>query len=103
MYEVAASCKEITRAPVPNREPQCVTLTGYCHAVRHEKKVQLVTSYRVTHSQRYGVTERGNVIPTSTPLLHYVVLQPTTTLLTKRRLKLTPFVKVRNESKTAGA
>jgi len=30
MYEAAASCKDITRAPVTNWEPQCVTLAGYC-------------------------------------------------------------------------
>jgi hypothetical protein len=49
----AASCKDIARAPVTNWEPQCVTLAGYCYAVRHGMKVQLVTPYRVSHLQRY--------------------------------------------------
>ena len=61
MYEAAASCKVITRTPVTNWEPQCLTLAGYCYAVRHGMKVQLVTPYRVSHLQRYGVTARGNV------------------------------------------
>ena len=39
MYEAAASCKDIARAPVTNREPRDVTLTGYCYAVRHGEKV----------------------------------------------------------------
>jgi hypothetical protein len=58
MYE---RCKNITRTPVTNWEPQCVMLAGYCYVVRHGKKVQLVTTYRVSHLQRYGVTVRGNV------------------------------------------
>jgi hypothetical protein len=61
MYEAAASCKDITLAPVTKREPQCVTLAGHCYAVRHGRKVQLVTPYRVSHLQRYGITVRGNV------------------------------------------
>jgi len=61
MYEAAASCKDIVRIPVTNWEPQCPTLAGCCYAVRHEKKVQLVTAYRVSHLQRYGVTIRGKV------------------------------------------
>ena len=61
MYEAAAKCKDIARAPVTNWEPQCVTLAGYSYAVRHGMKVQLVTSYRVSHLQPYGVTVRGNV------------------------------------------
>ena len=48
-------------APVTNWERQCVTLAGYCYAVRHGLKVQLVTPYRVSLLQRYGVTVRGNV------------------------------------------
>jgi hypothetical protein len=59
--QCAASCKDITRAPVTNWEPQCVTLAGYCYTLRHGMKVQLVTPYRVSHLQRYGVTVRGNV------------------------------------------
>ena len=61
MYETTASCKDIARAPVTNWEPHGVTLAGYCYAVRHEMKVQLVTPYCVSHLQRYGVTVRGNV------------------------------------------
>jgi len=62
MYEAAASCKDIARTPVTNWEPHGVTLAGYCYAVRHGMKVQLVTPYRrASHLQRYGVTVRGNV------------------------------------------
>ena len=50
-----------TAAPVTNRERQCVTLAGYCYAVRHGIKIQLVPPYRVSLLQRYGVTVRGNV------------------------------------------
>ena len=41
-------------APVTNWECQCVMLAGYCYAVRHGMKVQLVTPYRVSLLQRYG-------------------------------------------------
>jgi hypothetical protein len=61
MYEAAAGCKDIARAPVTNWEPPGVTLAGYCYAMRQWKKAQLVTPYRVSHLQRYGVTRRGNV------------------------------------------
>ena len=61
MHEAAASCKEIARAPVTIWEPQRVTLAGYRYSVRHEMKVQLVTPYRVSHLQHYGLTVRGNV------------------------------------------
>jgi hypothetical protein len=54
MYEAVASCKHIARAPVTNWEPHSVTLAGYCNAVRHGMKVQLVSAYRVTHLQSYG-------------------------------------------------
>jgi len=54
MYEAAASCKDIARTPVTNREPRGVTLAGYAYAVRHGMKVQLVTAYRVSQLQRYG-------------------------------------------------
>jgi hypothetical protein len=50
MYEAAASCKDIAGAPVTNWEPHCVTLAGYCYAVRHGIKVRLVTPYRVSHN-----------------------------------------------------
>jgi len=47
MYEAAASCKDIARAPVTNWESRGVKLAGY-YAVRYGMKVQLVTPYRVT-------------------------------------------------------
>jgi hypothetical protein len=68
MYEAAASCKDIARDPVTNWTPQCVTLAGYCYAVRLGIKSQLVTSYRVSHLQRYGVTVRGEVASVYPPL-----------------------------------
>jgi len=61
MYQAAATCKDIARAPVINCEPQCVTLAGNCYAVRHGMIVQLVALYRVIHLQGYGVTVRSNV------------------------------------------
>ena len=61
MYEAAASYKDIAWAPVKTWEPQCVTLAGYGYAVRHGMRVQLVTPYRVSHSQHYGVTVRCTV------------------------------------------
>jgi hypothetical protein len=68
MYEAAASCKDITRAPVTNWEPPGVTLAGYCYAVRHEMKFQLVTPYRFSHLRSYGVTVHGNVTSVYPPL-----------------------------------
>jgi len=68
MYEAAASCKDIARGPVTNWEPRDVRLAGYGYAVRHGMKVQLLTSYRVSHLQRYGVTVRGNVTSVDPPL-----------------------------------
>ena len=58
---------DIARAPVTNWEPQCVTLAGYCYAVRHGMKVQLVTPSRVSLLQRYEVTVRGNVTSVHPP------------------------------------
>ena len=55
-------------SPVTNWERQCVTLAGYCYVVRHGMKVQLVTPYRVSLLQRYGVTVRGNVTSVYPPL-----------------------------------
>jgi hypothetical protein len=49
------------QAPVTNWEPHGVTLAGHCYAMRHGMKVQIVTAYRVSQLQRYGVTVRGNV------------------------------------------
>jgi hypothetical protein len=48
-------------APVTNWEPHGVTLAGYCYAMRHGMKVQMVTQYVASHLQHYGVTVRGNV------------------------------------------
>ena len=56
MYEAAASCKDTAQAPVTNLESQRLTLAGYCYAVRHGMKVQLVTAYRVSRLQRHAVT-----------------------------------------------
>ena len=64
----AASCKDIALAAVTNWERQCVTLAGYCYAVRHGMKVQLVTPYRVSLLQRYGVTVHDNVTSVYPPL-----------------------------------
>jgi hypothetical protein len=69
MYEAIASCRDIAWASITNWEPQCVTLTGYCYAVRHRVQVQLVTLYRVSHLQHYGVTVCGNVASVYPPLL----------------------------------
>jgi hypothetical protein len=67
MYEAAASCKDIARAPTTNWEPHDVTLAGYSYAMRKVMKVQIVTPYRVSHLQRYGVTVRGNVTSVHLP------------------------------------
>jgi hypothetical protein len=48
-------------APVTNWEPHGVKLAGYWYAMRHGMKVWIVTVYRVSHLQRYGVAVRGNV------------------------------------------
>jgi hypothetical protein len=68
MYEAAASCKEIARAPVTNWEPPGVTLAGHCYAMKHGMKVQIATLYRVSHLQRYGVTVRSNDTSVYPPL-----------------------------------
>jgi len=68
MYEVAASCKVFALAPVTNWEPQCVMLPGYCYAVRHRMKAQLVNPYRVSHLQHYSVTVPSNVTSVYPPL-----------------------------------
>jgi hypothetical protein len=68
MYEAAASCKDIARPSVTNWEHHGVTLAGYGYAVRHGMEVPLVTPYRVSHLQRYGVTIRGNVTSVYPPL-----------------------------------
>ena len=75
MYEAAASFKDITRTPVTNWELHGVTLAGYCYAMRHGMKVQLVTPYRVTHLQRYDVKVRGNVTSVYPPLGHMVTVK----------------------------
>jgi hypothetical protein len=53
-------------APVANWEPRGVTLAGYCYGMRHGMKVRIVTPFRVSHLQRYGVTVRGNVTSVNT-------------------------------------
>jgi hypothetical protein len=45
-------------APVTNWEPHGVTLAGYCYAMRHGMKVQIVSLFRVIHLQRHG-TDRN--------------------------------------------
>jgi len=84
MYEAAASCKDIARAPVANWEPQGITLAGYCYAMRHGAKVQLVIPYRVSHLQRYVLTVRANVRSVYQPLamdsVIELTLQPHTSL-----------------------
>ena len=68
MYKAAANCKDIARTPVTNWESHGVTPAGYCHAARHGMKVQLVTPYRVSHLQRYGIRVRGKVTCVYPPL-----------------------------------
>jgi hypothetical protein len=48
-------------APVTNSELHGVALLGYCYAMRHGMKVQIITPYHVSHLQRYGIMVRGNV------------------------------------------
>jgi hypothetical protein len=48
-------------APVTNWEPHGVTIAGYCYAMGHGVKVQIVTPCPVSHLQRYGVKVRGTV------------------------------------------
>jgi hypothetical protein len=55
-------------APVTNWEPHGVTLAGYCYAMRHGMKVQIVTLFRVSRLQLYGVMVRGNVTSAYPPL-----------------------------------
>jgi len=68
MYKAAGSCKDIAPAPVTNWEPHGVTLAGFCYAVRHGLKVQLVTPYHVSHLQCHDVTVCGNVTSVYPPL-----------------------------------
>jgi hypothetical protein len=51
----------ILLAPVTNWDPHGVMHEGYCYAMRHRMKVNLVSPFRVIHLQRYSVTERGNI------------------------------------------
>jgi len=41
-------------APVTNWERQCVTLSGYCYAVRQGIKFQLVSCQSLATWRRYG-------------------------------------------------
>jgi hypothetical protein len=55
-------------APVTNWEPHGVTLAGYCHAMRHGIKVQIVTPCRISHLQRYGITVCASITSVYPPL-----------------------------------
>ena len=70
MYESAAGCKDIAWTPVTNWEPHGVTLARYFYAVRHEVKVQLVTTYRVSHLQRYSFMVHDNITSVDPPLAY---------------------------------
>jgi hypothetical protein len=48
-------------ASVTNWEPHGVTLTGYCYVMRYGMKVEIVTLFRVSHLQHYGVAEHGYI------------------------------------------
>jgi hypothetical protein len=61
MYEASASYKDIAQTLVTKWEPTGVMLAGYCYAMRHGMKIQLVTPFRVRHLLRYGVTVRVKV------------------------------------------
>jgi len=69
MYEAAASCKDVAWAAITNWEPRDVTLAGYGYALWHGMKVRLVTLYRVSHLQCYGVMARSNVKSVYPPLV----------------------------------
>jgi hypothetical protein len=56
-----------------NWEPHGITLAGYCYAMRHGMKVQIVTPNRVSHLQPYGVTVRGNVTSLYPPLDYQIL------------------------------
>jgi hypothetical protein len=76
-------------APVTNWEPHGVTLAGYCYAMRHGMKVQIVTPYYVSHLQRYGVTVRGKVLSVYPTLaLHLCTFQSRFHPFYKRRKPL---------------
>jgi hypothetical protein len=47
--------------PETNWEPHGLTLTGYCYGMRHGMEFRILTTYRVSHLQRYGFTLRDNV------------------------------------------
>jgi hypothetical protein len=67
MYKAAASCKDFARTPTTNKETHGVMLAGYCYAVRYGMKVQLVTPYRVSHLQCYGIMVHSNVTSVDPP------------------------------------
>jgi hypothetical protein len=60
-------------APVTNWETRGVTFAGYCYAMRHGMKVQIVTPFRISHLQRYCVTVRGNVTSAYPPLIYNTI------------------------------
>jgi hypothetical protein len=61
-------------APVTNWEPHGVTLAGYCYAMRHGMKVQVVTPFCVSHLQHYGITERSIISSVYPPLVFVHVI-----------------------------
>jgi hypothetical protein len=63
-------------APVTNWEPHGVTFAGYCYAMRHGMKVQIVTLYCVSHWQCYGITVRGNISSVYPPLVAGCYIEP---------------------------
>jgi hypothetical protein len=69
---VRSRCKDIALVSVTNWEPHGVTLAEYCYAIRHVMKVKIVTPYRVSHLQRYGVTVRGKVTSVYPPLAYQI-------------------------------
>jgi hypothetical protein len=77
-------------APVTNWEPHAVTLAGYCYAMRHGMKVQIVTPYLVSHFQRYGATARGNHHATThnTPIRNILSTAPQLSISQKALGKL---------------
>jgi hypothetical protein len=60
-------------APVTNWELHRAAVAGYCYAMRHGMKIQILTPYRVSQLQRYGVTVRGNVTSVYPPLLWFLL------------------------------
>ena len=62
----AASCRRRSGSRNKLGMPVC-NARRILYAVKHGMKVQLVTPYRVSLLQRYGVTVRGNVTSVHPP------------------------------------